>query len=97
MNGSIELFDLLSSRLVFSTGRGVVANRLPLADARDFIVIRRRERDFTPRARICSFSLNEFFRWQLEGLSIHESFSELSRAESEFLSFGFCPSTGEDE
>lgn len=97
MIGSLELFDLLSSRLVYSTGRGVVPNGLPLDAPRDFLVIRRRDRDFTPRARICSFSLAEFLRWQLEELSLFESFSELSRLESEFLAFGFCPSIGESE
>ena len=97
MIGSIELFDLRTSRLVYSTGRGILASGLPLDESRDFLVIRRRERDFTPRARICSFSLAEFFRWQLEDLSLFESFSDLSRAESEFLSFGFCSSLGETE
>jgi hypothetical protein len=82
---------------VYSTGRGVVGNSLSLDEPRDFLVIRRRDRDFTPRARICSFSLAEFFRWQLEDLSLFESFSELSRSESEFLAFGFCPSLGETE
>lgn len=97
MIGSIELFDLRTSRLVFSPGRGLVRSAIPLDEPRDFIVIRRRERDFVPRARICSFSLAEFLRWQLEGLSLFESFSELSRSESEFLSFGFCASLGEEE
>lgn len=97
MIGSIELFDMLSSRLVYSTGRGLLRNEIPADDIRDFLVIRRRDRDFTPRARICSFSLAEFLRWQLEDLSLFESFSDLSRSESEFLSFGFCPSLGETE
>lgn len=97
MIGTLELFDLRSSRLVYSTGRGIVGNSLPLDEQRDFLVIRRRDRDFTPRARICSFSLAEFLRWQLDGLALFESFSDLSRAESEFLAFGFCPSLGEEE
>jgi len=95
--GSIELFDLRSSRLVYSTGRGVCVNDISLDDPRDWVVVRRRERDFTPRARICSFSLAEFLRWQLDGQALFESFSELTRSESEFLSFGFCPSLGESE
>lgn len=97
MIGSIELFDLRTSRLVFSTGRGVLSNDLPLDESRDFLVIRRRERDFIPRARICAFSLAEFLSWQLDGLALFESFSDLSRAESEFLAFGFCASLGETE
>lgn len=97
MIGSIEVFDLLTSRLVYSTGRGVLENSLLLSEQRDFIVIRRRDRDFIPRSRICAFSLAELLRWQLEELSLFESFSDLSRTEREFLSFGFCPSLGEDE
>jgi hypothetical protein len=97
MIGSLELFDLRSSRLVYSTGRGVLSHEIPLAESRDWIVVRRRERDFTPRSRICAFSLAEFFRWQFDDQALFESFSELSRAESEFLSFGFCPSLGETE
>lgn len=97
MIGSIELFDLLTSRLVYSTGRGVIGNSLPLDEPRDFFVIRRRDRDFIPRARICTFSLAEFLRWQLDDLSLFESFSDLSRTESEFLAFGFCPHLGEEE
>lgn len=97
MNGSLELFDLLTTRLIYSTARGRLPHDLPLAEPRDFIIVRRRDRDFIPRSRICCFSLNEFFRWADEGLSIFESFSELSRLEAEFLQFGFCPSTGEEE
>ena len=93
MIGTCEVFDLRSGRLIFSDARGLIAGQVfDLDQPRDLVMVRRISRDFIPRAMIVSFTLNELLSYRVHGLSLAESFSDLSASEIRFLRLGLTPS-----
>ena len=87
MRGTIEIFSILTSKLVFSDGLGVsIPIDSNLDQTRDYFVVRRYSRTELPEARICSFILNEFLTWHLGSVSHFEAFSDLSSRDFAFLS-----------
>lgn len=85
MKGTVEIFECTSGRLVFSDGYALAVQPAKLMEQADYIVIRRYGPSHVPMARICTFSLNEFYHWHLQGFRPSEAFTDISPADMLFL------------